>query len=92
MSVPTVVRMANQIGEFFAAYPEEEAIEGIAGHLGSFWDPRMRRQVYAQLAEAPGLFDDLVRRALRRLQERDPAGRTPAPPAAAGSAPVSPPA
>jgi formate dehydrogenase subunit delta len=38
-----LVRMANQIGTFFASMPDrKEALEGIATHLKNFWDPRMR--------------------------------------------------
>ena len=43
----TLVRLANRIGEFFAAFPErEEALDGIAQHLAKFWEPRMRRQLF----------------------------------------------
>ncbi len=46
----TLVRLANRIGEFFAAFPErEEALDGIAQHLAKFWEPRMRRGLYAHL-------------------------------------------
>ncbi len=46
----TVVRLANRIGEFFAVFPDrEEAIEGVANHIRKFWEPRMRRQLYAHL-------------------------------------------
>ena len=37
-----LVRMANQIAAYFAAYPKSEAIDGIAKHVHAFWDPRMR--------------------------------------------------
>ncbi|MFC3339616.1 formate dehydrogenase subunit delta [Paracandidimonas soli] len=41
-----LVRMANRIGQFFEAYPDEqEALEGIANHIEKFWEPRMRRQL-----------------------------------------------
>ncbi|MEQ1718823.1 MAG: formate dehydrogenase subunit delta [Hyphomicrobium sp.] len=40
-----IVRMANQITAFFAAYPKGEAIDGIAKHVHLFWDPRMRNQL-----------------------------------------------
>ena len=55
----TLVRLANRIGEFFAAFPErEEALDGIAQHLAKFWEPRMRRALYAHLdgaAQGEGL-------------------------------------
>lgn len=47
---PTVVRLANRIGEFFAVFPDrEEAIDGVANHIRKFWEPRMRCQLYAHL-------------------------------------------
>jgi formate dehydrogenase subunit delta len=36
---------ANQIASFFAAYPHEEAVAGVADHLKKYWVPRMRRQI-----------------------------------------------
>ncbi len=47
-----LVRMANQIAQFFSAYPEEDAIEGIRDHLQKFWPPSMRKEL---LAAAGGL-------------------------------------
>lgn len=40
-----IVRMANQIAQFFAVYPEEDAIEGIRDHLVKFWPPTMRKDL-----------------------------------------------
>lgn len=45
-----LVRMANQIADFFRAYPPEDAEAGIAEHIRDFWDPRMRRALAAHLA------------------------------------------
>ncbi|WIT12851.1 formate dehydrogenase subunit delta [Paucibacter sediminis] len=58
MHIDTLVRMANQIGAFFEAMPDhQEAVEGIAQHLKKFWEPRMRRELLAQLdgGHNPGL-------------------------------------
>ena len=50
MHIETLVRMANQIGEFFEAMPDRaEALEGVAMHLKKFWDPRMRRELLAHV-------------------------------------------
>jgi formate dehydrogenase subunit delta len=50
MDVQRLIRMANQIGEFFAAEAEHvAALEGIAGHIKRFWDPRMRRELLQHL-------------------------------------------
>jgi len=40
-----MIRMANQIAAYFEAYPRNEALQGIAKHIKSFWDPRMRKQL-----------------------------------------------
>jgi formate dehydrogenase subunit delta len=40
-----IVRMANQIAQFFSAYPEEDAIEGVRDHLVKFWPPAMRKEL-----------------------------------------------
>lgn len=43
MDIDNLVHMANQIGEFFSAFPDrEEALSGIATHIHKFWEPRMR--------------------------------------------------
>lgn len=43
MNIDNLVHMANQIGEFFSAYPDrQEALDGIANHIHKFWEPRMR--------------------------------------------------
>jgi len=58
MHIDTLVRMANQIGAFFEAMPDhQEAVDGIAQHLKKFWEPRMRRELLAQLdaGHNPGL-------------------------------------
>ena len=64
-----LVRMANQIGTFFASMPDrKEAIEGVATHLKKFWDPRMRRSLLAKV-DAAGAHDagisDIVASALQ---------------------------
>jgi len=81
MSDPKIiVRMANQIGEFFAAYPcHEEAVEGVANHIHKFWEPRMRRQLYAHLdgpAQGDGLSELVRETALARRGELEPVAST----------------
>ena len=62
-----LVRMANDIGKFFAAQGEARAVEGISTHLRKFWTPRMRAEIIAH-AEAGGAgLDDLPRRAVAGL-------------------------
>ncbi len=54
MDTHNLVRMANQIGQFFESYPDpDQARVSIAEHIGKFWAPRMRRAIVAHV-EAQG--------------------------------------
>ncbi len=62
----TLIRMANQIGDFFAPYPDAEAVPQIATHIRKFWDPRMRKAILAYIAEKNG--DGLKPRVLEAIK------------------------
>ena len=49
--IDKLVRMANQIGDFYAAMPENEAADGAARHLKRYWTPKMIAELVA-FAEA----------------------------------------
>jgi formate dehydrogenase subunit delta len=54
MDIDNLVRMANRIGDFFAAYPDkDEAEASIAKHIELFWTPQMRRELIDHLATCP---------------------------------------
>jgi formate dehydrogenase subunit delta len=42
-----LVRMANQIGDFYASMPEPEAAKAVATHLRMYWTPRMISEIVA---------------------------------------------
>lgn len=64
----TLIKMANNIGEFFQSEPDREvAIKGIEQHLRSFWEPRMRKQIIAYLQDGGNQLLDLVSEAVKRL-------------------------
>ena len=82
MDGDNLVRMANRIGDFFAAVPDrDEALRGIAQHVARYWAPRMRQQIYGLVDGARA--DDLqpiVADALRTHREALwPADRDPLP-------------
>ncbi|RKE34682.1 formate dehydrogenase delta subunit [Paraburkholderia sp. BL23I1N1] len=81
MDNQNLIDMANRIGDFFDSIPDrEEALGGIADHIGRFWEPRMRRALLAALDEpdANGIeMSAIVREALVKHRE----GLTPAAPA-----------
>ena len=69
MSVASLVKMANDIGRFFASEPRRaDAIAGIATHMQRSWDPRMLRQIVAHLASGGDGLDELPREAVRLLK------------------------
>lgn len=67
MEVHRLIKMANEIGAFFEAEPDRAtALEGVAGHIRRFWDPRMRREILQWLDEHGG--EGLTELALASLQ------------------------
>lgn len=75
MSAEKLVRMANQIADFFRSQPEEAAVAGAAEHIRSFWNPVMRRQIYAHLDAGGAGLNPLALQALERLRADDPVAR-----------------
>ncbi len=72
MEIQHLVKMANQIGDFFAPYPDRgEVIRSIATHLRNAWEPRMRRQIieYVNRSGGPDL-KPAVRDAVLTLEVR----------------------
>jgi formate dehydrogenase subunit delta len=70
MDIHHLVKMANQIDDFFAAYPDrDEAIKSIALHLKNFWDPRMRREIPEYVDQGRDMdLKPLVREAILTLE------------------------
>ena len=67
--IDRLVRMANQIGDFYAAMPDEEAAAGAASHLRLYWTPKMIREIIAFADQGhPGL-NPVAARAVRSLKE-----------------------
>lgn len=71
MHIDYLVRMANDIGAFFASEVDQNvAAESIQLHIHKYWDPRMRSRIIAHFNETGG--NDLegpVRAAIQRLAE-----------------------
>lgn len=78
MSTPPtkLIYMANQIGKYFASQRRGDAVAGIAEHLTLYWEPRMRRQICAYLAEDGSALDPPVREAVERIAAAMPAAGT----------------
>jgi formate dehydrogenase subunit delta len=68
-----LITMANQIGDFFAPYPQTRRAEGIRNHLRTYWDPRMRQALLTHIERgAEGLHAHVIEGA-RLLLQTDPA-------------------
>ncbi len=68
MATGTQVRLANDIAAQFAHLPQEAAVTAIAGHLRTFWDPRMREQLLVRIEQDSDGVDPLVVRAVGLLR------------------------
>lgn len=64
----SLVKMANQIAQYFASEPDRAlAVQGVRQHLQSFWTPAMRRQLGERLqADGGEGLDPLVKEALQQ--------------------------
>lgn len=80
-----LVRMANQIADFFKAYPEDQAVAGIHDHIVAFWTPKMRERLDVQIAQgAPGVSPLVVAATEARSVATSPAQKEAAGPGAVG--------
>lgn len=71
MHTDYLVRMANDIGSFFASEPDPSvAAESIRQHIHRFWDPRMRARIVEYFKETGGEeLEGPVRAAIQQLAE-----------------------
>jgi len=63
-----LVRMANQIAQFFGHQQGANAAAATAEHLRLFWDPDMRAQIIANLGEGGAVLHPIAREAVVRLR------------------------
>lgn len=68
MSLHNLVYMANQIGKFFVSEDKDTAVAAIADHIVMFWNPRMRAEIIAHLADGGEGLDPQVRAAVALLK------------------------
>lgn len=78
MDVHHLVRMAKDIGDFFASeQPQpDQAAAAVLNHIKRYWDPRMRAQIVAHYREGGEGLDGFVRDAIARLAAEAPAAKT----------------
>ncbi len=55
MQTEQLIKMANQIGDFYESYPDENQVkQDIAGHLNKFWALKMRQQLAQHVKNTNG--------------------------------------
>jgi formate dehydrogenase subunit delta len=74
MDIQNLIKMANQIGDFFGAWPDQDQARAeVAGHLKRFWDPRMRRQLCDHVRATGGTgLTEIVIAAVAELEPAPP--------------------
>jgi formate dehydrogenase subunit delta len=85
MNIDLLVKMANEIGAFFAGTSDAEAAaRDVANHLKRFWEPRMRAQIIKYYEERAGAgLSDVARGAVALLRTAGKAPPAATPPPAA---------
>ena len=68
MSPDKLIYMANQIARSFQSRTYDEAVAATAEHISSFWEPRMRMQLFRLMDEDSTRFDAVVRDARPRIR------------------------
>ena len=64
-----MLRMANQIADFFRSYPHDDAVKEVATHLNNYWDPRMRKHLFDHLAKGGEGLDPLIIEAAAQIRK-----------------------
>lgn len=74
MDVQNLIRMANQIGSFYEAYPDPDAASReVVSHLKRFWEPRMRHELLTHVrAHGTAGLTPLVSTAVALLEQAHP--------------------
>lgn len=54
MSAESLIKMANQIAQYFSSEPDNAlAVKGVRQHIQSFWTPGMRKELSAWQEKHP---------------------------------------
>jgi formate dehydrogenase subunit delta len=64
-----LVKMANQIGDFFGTQRHADGAAGVADHIKKFWDPRMRAGIMEHVAHGGAGLKPVVLEALKLLAD-----------------------
>jgi formate dehydrogenase subunit delta len=73
-TVDTLVKMANQIGDFFSAQKSTDRVAGIVDHIQKYWDPRMRNNIINHVTHGGAGLNPLALEAIKQLAQKAQAG------------------
>jgi formate dehydrogenase subunit delta len=68
-TIEQLLNNLNDIGKFYEAYPEEEAVQEIVTHIQDYMAPSIRRQIVAHLKHGGVGMKAIVQLAVGRLKE-----------------------
>ena len=68
--IEKLVRMANQIGDYFKAMPDNEAVNGAADHLRAYWTPKMVGEIIGYVDSGRSGLNAVAARAVAELKRR----------------------
>lgn len=63
-----LARMANQIGDFYASMPDEEATAKAASHIRAYWTPKMIRELSEFAGEGHARLNPTAAHAVEALR------------------------
>lgn len=70
MHIEKLVKMANDIADFFNAENDKEiAAEGVKNHILRAWDPRMRKAIIKHFQDNGEGLSPLTAQAVKKLLE-----------------------
>ncbi len=55
-----LIHNINQTAHYFAAYPHDEAVRGLADHFNKFWEPRIRAKLHVVIQAKDARLHRLV--------------------------------
>lgn len=67
--VEKLVKMANQIGDYFVAQRAHDPVAGMVEHLMKFWDPSMRKRIIEHVGHGGEGLDPIALEAVKCLAE-----------------------
>ena len=68
MKIERLIKMANDISDFFNAESDKEvAVEGVKNHILRAWEPRMRAAIISYCQENGEGLSDLAKAAVTKL-------------------------